>query len=149
MCPKLQTNFLLVSRLMLNDLNNKIIGIISRGGNLYEIHFTKVHRVDVANLVQSPTKDGVLKLWHHRLSHLNVKDVHTLQNMVSAWTLADFLAPHSRCFVKHTLKANNIGLHFQTRVEASNQAFGDCAFRDVWPYKDHIHGRCKTFCGFH
>lgn len=65
-----------MSKLTLNDLNvqfnlnecfvkacdSRIIAIVSREGNLYEIPLTKLHRVDVANLVQSPMKDGVLKL---------------------------------------------------------------------------------------
>ena len=57
--------------------------------------------------------------------------------------------PHSRCFTKHTLKVNNIGWHFWTRVEASNQNFVNCAFRHVGPHENHNHGRCKIFRDFH
>ena len=61
----------------------KIIAIISCKGNLYEINFLKVEKVNLANLLQSPIGDGAFEFCHHRLRHCNVKGVHKLQNMVS------------------------------------------------------------------
>lgn len=88
---KMQVNMFLVKELVSNNLkiqfnlnecfvktcDGKAIAIMSRKDNLYEMNFTKVHESDAANLVQFPTGDGTLKLWHHCLSHLNVKGVHT------------------------------------------------------------------------
>ena len=89
------------------------ITIVSHEENLYKVNFTKVYIVDVANLVQFLMGDGVFGVWHRCLSHLNMKDVHTLQNMVSAMNLGKKKGiSHSRCFTKHTLKVNNIGWHF-------------------------------------
>lgn len=62
--------------------NGKTITIASRKDDVYETNFTKVYGVDAANLVQFPLGDGALKLWHCRLGHMNIRDVHMLQNMM-------------------------------------------------------------------
>ena len=90
---KLHVNLLLVNKLVLSDLNiqfnlnecivkscnDEAIAIAPRKHNLYEINFVKIPKEEVANLVQFPTWDGVLKFWNRRLGHLNMKDVYTLQ----------------------------------------------------------------------
>ena len=81
--PKLQATLFLVSQLMSNGLkvhfnlneyfvkacNNEAIATMPCKGNLYEMNFTKVHKRDVANLVQSPMKDGALELRDIRVVH--------------------------------------------------------------------------------
>ena len=95
--PKLQANLLSVSKLVLNNLKvqfnlnkyfvkvcgGEAIAIVPHINNLYLMNFTKVHEADAVNLVQSPTEDGALKLWLCHLSHLNVKNIHMLKNMMS------------------------------------------------------------------
>ena len=69
--PKLQANLLSVSKLMSNALkmqfnlndcfiktcDGEAITIAQLKGNFYEMNFKKVHRVDVANLMQSPMEN--------------------------------------------------------------------------------------------
>ena len=97
--PKLYVNVLSVTKLVSNklkvqfNLNECIVKIynskvIARQGNLYEINFVKVYKADAANLVQFPTGDGALKFWHHHLSHLTVKNIHMLQNMMNDMNLS-------------------------------------------------------------
>lgn len=136
------------NRYINKSCDGEVIAIAPRKRNLYKIHFMKVHKAEVANLVQSPTGDGTLELWHRCLGHLNIKGVHTLQNMLNGINLGTKIVSYSHRFVNRTSKANNIGLRFQTRGEASNQTFGNCAFRCVWPHEDHTHRWCKVFCNF-
>ena len=51
-----------------------IMGLLKN--NSYEINFTKVHRVDVANLPQFAKKNNALKFWHRWLRYLNVGSAH-------------------------------------------------------------------------
>jgi len=51
-----------LSKCFLKACVSETIAIASREGNLYKMYFTKVHGVDVADLVQSPTGDGALEL---------------------------------------------------------------------------------------
>ena len=46
-------------------------------------------------------------------------------------------------------RQHNIGLCFWMRGDASDQTFGNCTFLCMWPYEDHIHGRCKVFHDLH
>jgi hypothetical protein len=69
--------------------------IALREGNLYQVTFTKGCEVHVANVAQTSTIDGALELWHCHLSHLNVKGVHALQNMVSGMNLGNMPCPTS------------------------------------------------------
>jgi hypothetical protein len=71
-----------------------------RGDNLYKINYIKMHWADAANLVQFLTEDNIFELEHCHLTHLNVKDVHTLQNMVSDIYHDKFSFLHHRCFYK-------------------------------------------------
>ncbi len=105
--PKLHANLLSVSKLVSSGLkvqfnlnecivkasDGEAIAIAPREGNLYQMNFMKVHGVDAANLVQSPTGDGGLELWHRRLGHLNEKGVRTLQTMVSGMNLGKISCP--------------------------------------------------------
>ena len=89
----LHVNFLSMSKLAWNSLKiqfnlNKCIvkscdgeanANMPRECNLYEINFVEVHEVEVTNLMQVPTTDDMLKLWHHSLDNLNVKGVHTFK----------------------------------------------------------------------
>ena len=90
--PKLHANLLSVSKLVSNGLklqlnlnacivkscDVKAITIVPCERNLYEINFMKVHEAETINLVQSPTGDDMLKIWHCPFCHLNVKGVHIL-----------------------------------------------------------------------
>ena len=71
--------------------NWKVVIVALYEGNLYHMNFAEVHEADVANLVQSSTKDGALKLWHCRLGQLNMKSVHTLQRIMSGMKLAKII----------------------------------------------------------
>lgn len=62
-------------------------------GLLYEINLVNVNKADATNLVQSPMGDDMLELWHRRLSHLYLKGVHILQNMVTDMNLGKFSCP--------------------------------------------------------
>jgi len=72
-----------------------VIAIALRESNLYQMTFTKVCEMHVANLAQTSTIDGALELWHHRLGHLNIKGVHALQNMVSGVNRGNMPCPTS------------------------------------------------------
>ena len=56
----------------------------------------KVHRIDVANLMQSTTGDHALKLWHHCLANLNV--CLYASNLVNGKTLGKFSCSTSLLF---------------------------------------------------
>ena len=130
---KLHANLLSVSKLVSNDLkiqfnlnecivkscNGEAIAIAPRKRNLYEINFVKVHEAEATNLVQSPTGDGALELWHRCLGHLNVKGVHTLQNMVSGMNLGKFSCPTSSLFCEACIEGK------QHRVAFSNEGGGE------------------------
>jgi len=75
--------------------DGEVIAIALREGNLYQVTFTKVCEMHVANMAQTSTIDGALELWHCRLGHLNVKGVHALQNMVSGMNLGNMPCPTS------------------------------------------------------
>ncbi len=75
--------------------DREVIVIALREGNLYQVTFTKVCEVHVANVAQTSTIDSALELWHRRLGHLNVKGVHALQNMVSGINLGNMPCPTS------------------------------------------------------
>jgi hypothetical protein len=75
--------------------DGEVITIALREGNLYQVTFTKVCEMHVANVAQTSTIDGALELWHRRLGHLNVKGVHALQNMVSGMNLGNMPCPTS------------------------------------------------------
>jgi hypothetical protein len=75
--------------------DGEVIAIALREGNLYQVTFTKVCEMHVANVAQTSTIDGALELWHRRLGHLNVKGVHALQNMVSGMNLGNMPCPTS------------------------------------------------------
>ena len=113
---KLHANLLLVSKFVSSGLKFQVnlnecivkfcdgeaIAIALRECNLYEINFVKMHEAETTNLVQYPTGDGALELQHYCLGHLNVKGVHTLQNMVSDMnTSKKKIAPH-HCFFFYT-----------------------------------------------
>ena len=85
---------------IIKSCNGKAITIVPRERNFYEINYVKVYEVEAANLVQFPTGDGVLKLWHRRLGYLNLKGVHTLQNIVSGMNLGKFSCPTSSLLCK-------------------------------------------------
>jgi hypothetical protein len=101
--PKLYANLLSVSKILssgckvqfnMNEcivraFDGEVIAIALREGNLYQMTFTKVCEMHVANLAQISTIDGALELWHRRLGHLNIKGVHALQNMVSGMNLGN------------------------------------------------------------
>ena len=72
-----------LNKCIVTPCNSEAVVIAIREDILYKINFVKVHELDVANLVQSPSEYDALKLWHRRLGHLSMKDVHTLQNIVS------------------------------------------------------------------
>ncbi len=75
--------------------DGKVIAIALSEGNLYQVTFTKVCEVHVANVAQTATIDGALELWPRRLDHLNVKGVHALQTMVSGMNLGNMPCPTS------------------------------------------------------
>lgn len=77
--------------------NDKAIMIASCEKNLYEVNFMKVHEVDGAILMQSPMGDIALELWHRCLGYLNVKGVHTFQNMASDMYLDMYFLTLHRC----------------------------------------------------
>ena len=127
--PELHANLLSVTKLVSNRLtvqfnlkkyivkscNGEAIAIAPYERNLYKIHFVKVHKVEAANLVQSPTWDGALELWYCRLGHLNVKGIHTFQNMVNGMNISKKIYPTISSSVKRASKTNNIGLRFWMR----------------------------------
>ena len=84
-----------LNQCIVKSYNGEAITIVSCEGNLHKINFMKVHEAYATKLVQTPTGDGERELWHLRLSHLNVKDVHTLQNMVSGIPIGKFSYPIS------------------------------------------------------
>ena len=87
---KLHANLLSVSKLVSNGLkvqfnlnecivkscDGEAIAIAPREA-IIQNQFCEGAQAEAANLVQSPTEDGALELWHRRLGHLNVKGVHT------------------------------------------------------------------------
>lgn len=75
--------------------DGEAIAIAPRKQNLYNIKFMKVHKTEIANLVQFPMEDDTLKLWHRRLGHLNMNIVHILQNMMSGMNLGNFFCSAS------------------------------------------------------
>jgi hypothetical protein len=75
--------------------DGEVIAIALREGNLYQMTFTKVCEMHVANLAQTSTIDGALELWHRPLGHLNIKGVHALQHMVSGMNLGNMPCPTS------------------------------------------------------
>ena len=105
--PKLHANLLLMNKLVSNGIevnfnineyivkycNGEAVRIAPRECSMYEINFVKVHKTEATNLVQSPTKNDMLELWHRRLGHLNVKGIHILQNMVSGMNFGKFFYP--------------------------------------------------------
>jgi hypothetical protein len=107
--PKLHANLLSVSKILssgckvqfnMNEcivraFDGEVIAIALREGNLYQMTFTKVCEMHVANLAQTSTIDGALELWHRHLGHLNTKGVHALQNMVSGMNLGNMPCPTS------------------------------------------------------
>jgi hypothetical protein len=76
--PKLHANLLSVSKILSNGckvqfnmnecivraFNGEVIAIALRKGNLYQVTFTKVCEMHVANVAQTSTIDGALELWH-------------------------------------------------------------------------------------
>jgi transposase InsO family protein len=84
-----------MNQCIVKAFDGKVIIIAVRKGNLYQVTFTKVCEMHVANVAQTSTIDGALELWHRRLSHLNVKGVHALQNMVSGMNLGNMPFPTS------------------------------------------------------
>jgi hypothetical protein len=107
--PKLHANLLSVSKIsssgckvqfnmnecIVRAFDGEVIAIALREGNLYQMTFTKVCEMHVANLAQTSTIDGALELWHRRLGHLNIKGVHVFQNMVSGMNLGNMPCPTS------------------------------------------------------
>jgi hypothetical protein len=107
--PKLHANLLSVSKILssgckvqfnMNEcivraFDGEVIAVALREGNLYQMTFTKVCEMHVANLAQTSTIDGALELWHCRLGHLNIKGVHALQIMVSGMNLGNMPCPTS------------------------------------------------------
>ncbi len=107
--PKLHANLLSVNKILssgckvqfnMNEcivraFDGEVITIALREGNLYQVTFTKVCEMHVANVAQTSTIDGALELWHRRLGHLNVKGVHVFQNMVSGMNLGNMPCPTS------------------------------------------------------
>ena len=57
------------------------------------------------NLVQSPTRDVALELWHHRLGHVNVEGVYTLQILVNGMNLVKFSCPTSSLLCKACIQS--------------------------------------------
>lgn len=94
--PKLRANLLSISKVVSNDLIvqfnlNKCFAKTCNGKDiLYKMNFTKMYEVDATNLVQCPTEDDALEPWYHQLGHLNVKDIHRLQNMMSDMNVGKF-----------------------------------------------------------
>ena len=124
--PKLYANLFSVSKFMSNDLkiqfnineciikscNGEAIAIVPRKWNFYEINFVKVHRAKTTNLVQSSTGDGILELWHRHLGHLNVKNVHTLQKIMSGMNLGKFSCSISSLFGEACIKGKQYRVAF-------------------------------------
>ena len=109
--PKLHANLLSVSKLVSSGMkmqfnvdgctlrapNEDVLSVAPREDNLYQVTFTNVHGVNVANLAQPSTKNGALELWHRRLGHLNVRSVRFLQSMVSGIALGKDESSMSLC----------------------------------------------------
>jgi hypothetical protein len=107
--PKLHANLLSMSKILasgckvqfnmneciVRSFDGEVIAIALREGNLYQVTFTKVCEMHVANVAQTSTIDGALEFWHCCLGHLNVKGVHALQNMVSGMNLGNMPCPTS------------------------------------------------------
>ena len=68
--------------------------------------------MEVTNLVQSPMEDDALELWHHNLGHLNLKSVHSLQNMMSGINLGKFSCPTSSLFCEACIEGTQHGVVF-------------------------------------
>jgi hypothetical protein len=102
-----------INECIVRAFDGEVIAIALREGNLYQVTFTKMCEMHVANAAQTSTIDGALELWHRRLSHLNVKGVHALQNMVSGMNLGNMPCLTSSFDCEGCIEENNIANHFQ------------------------------------
>lgn len=98
--PKLQASSrsFNLNKYIVRGPDGEVIAMELHEGNLHKINFTKMHEVDVVNLIQVWKKDGVLELWYCRLRQLNVKNVYVLQSMVYDMNLVIALLPTSLLF---------------------------------------------------
>lgn len=94
-----------VHRCTLEVPNDDVLAVASCKDNLYQVIFTKVRGADMANIVQLLKKNRAMKLWHRRLSQLNVRSMHFIENMLSGMTLTRMNHPFH--FVKNVYKAYN------------------------------------------
>ena len=67
-----------LNKYFVKTCDNKAIAVAQHKNNLYEINITEIHIMKITNLVQPLVRDDALGLSICRLSHLNVKSVHTL-----------------------------------------------------------------------
>lgn len=91
--------------------------------NLYKMNFTKIYGTVVTNLVYYPTRDGVLKLWHHCFVHLNVKDVHSFKKMMNNMNLGKKNCPTQLLLYKACIEKKQCEIAFLTKGEANDQVF--------------------------
>lgn len=52
-----------INECIVGGSDNEVIAIMLRGGNLYQMTFMKVCRVDAANLVRLSTEGGMIDFW--------------------------------------------------------------------------------------
>ena len=120
---KLQINLLLVNKLVSDglkvqyNLNKCIVKSCNDEGTMNRTMRLQLVRNKLCERVESGSGQLTLELRHCHLSHLNVKGVHTFQNMMNGMFLGDFFCTHTRCFAKRASKANNIGLCFRMTGE--------------------------------
>ena len=108
----------------------------------------KVHGADAANLVQSPIGDGALELWHRRLGHLNVKDVHMLQNMVSDMNLGKFNCPTSSLFWEACIEGKQHRVAFPNEGEEATKPLEIVYFDMCGPMRITSMGGARYFMTF-
>lgn len=164
--PKLYANLPSVSKLVSNSLkvqfnlkkyfvkvwNGEVIAIASLKGNLYIMDLTKVHRADVANLVQSSTEDDALKLWHRRIGNLNVKNIHKFQNMVNDMNLDKVFCRTFSLFCETCIEGKQLRDAFPNKGGGGGEDNPSSLWRLSIPtcvaqsYEDHIYERCKILC---
>ena len=99
--PGLQADLLIVSNLVSKGLkvqchvnecivegaNGNVMAIAQRKRNLYQMTFKVVRGAHSANLEHSRAGGDYVKLWHHQLGHLDVRNVYALQSMVKGINL--------------------------------------------------------------
>lgn len=125
---KIQFN---LSKCIVKSSSGEAIVIVPCKDNLYEINI-------------------VTELWNRRFGHVNMKGIHTLQNMASGMIFGKFSYLTSLLPCKMCIKGKKIGLYFQTKGEVNKKTFGDCAFQSTRPYgcssKESIFRNSRNYC---